>query len=63
MHEAVWRNGGVAPRVLYLVTGWELVVSFTPGHFTRGEEFTYTNLVGDWGGPGRGAGRDALENT
>jgi hypothetical protein len=50
-YEGTWRNGGVAPRITYLVTWWKWVVSFTPGHFTRGEGFTYTNLIGDWGGP------------
>jgi hypothetical protein len=51
-----WWSGGIAPRILNLVTRWRQVVSFT--HFTPSERTPGTHWIGGWVGPR--AGLDAV---
>jgi hypothetical protein len=52
--KAYWRSGGIAPRILNLVTRWRWVVSFTPRYFAPRERSPGTDWLGGWVGPRAG---------
>jgi hypothetical protein len=50
-HEDVWGRGGIAPRILKLVTRRGEWSASLPGPFTHGEIVPGTRLTGSWVDP------------